>query len=229
MPGHSHGFHELIIPTAGRMQVKIADTTLEAGVGDVLFYPAGHVHEEAASRQTPVATLFLSFTSNCGLQHLPWQVHDLQGRILEMARWLFDERDLAPQPGVQDQRHAILLVILRRYQFCAIYNPREDQLVRGIRALIRRNIDKPIDLPLLADFAQLSPFHFIRRYQQLTGRTPMADVRQIRLENARELILTTDLSLKHISRRCGLGSEYSFSRCFRRQFGYPPSQLRHHG
>jgi transcriptional regulator GlxA family with amidase domain len=60
----------------------------------------------------------------------------------------------------------------------------------------------------------------------LTGLTPMEDLRQLRLEAARDLLLTTDLPLKAIAPRTGLGDEYHLSRLFRRAFGIAPGALR---
>jgi AraC-like DNA-binding protein len=54
----------------------------------------------------------------------------------------------------------------------------------------------------------------------------MADVRAIRAQYARELILGTHLPLKEIAPRAGLGNEYSMSRLFRRVFQMPPGQYR---
>ena len=54
----------------------------------------------------------------------------------------------------------------------------------------------------------------------------MQDVRELRLELARNLILTTNEPLKVIAPQAGLGDEYHMSRAFRRYLGMPPGQLR---
>ena len=57
---------------------------------------------------------------------------------------------------------------------------------------------------------------------------PMEDVRIIRANYARELILGTSLPLKEIAPRAGLGNEYAMSRIFRRYFNMPPGAWRRH-
>jgi transcriptional regulator GlxA family with amidase domain len=54
----------------------------------------------------------------------------------------------------------------------------------------------------------------------------MEDVRMIRLEAARNLLLTTNLPLKAIAPRVGLGSEYHLSRLLRRHFDLGARELR---
>ena len=48
LPGHAHGFHEMIVVLSGRMEVSIAGRTHRGGPGDVLWYPAGVEHREWA-------------------------------------------------------------------------------------------------------------------------------------------------------------------------------------
>ncbi len=75
----------------------------------------------------------------------------------------------------------------------------------------------------------MSKFAFIRRYRRATGRTPMQDLRRIRLNQARTLILATGLPLKAIAAEVGLGDAFQMSRLFRRHFQTAPSHLRRSG
>ena len=54
----------------------------------------------------------------------------------------------------------------------------------------------------------------------------MEDVRTLRVEYARELILTTNLPLKAIAPMAGMSSEYALSKVFRRVLGTTPGALR---
>ena len=223
MAPHSHRFHELIILLTGKLQVKIRNQTFHAGAGDLLWYPAGVLHEELSDRQEPCATLFLSWEWN----HAPasWPLHqvDAQGRITELARWLLVDRS-SHYPERQELRDSLLRVILAEYRRLATH--KEDKLVVRLRAHIRQHLATPISLDQLAAVAGLSKFHLIRRYRKLTGRTPLEDVRHLRLQTARDLLLTTNLPLKEIAPRAGLGDVYQLCRLFRRYFHTTPGALR---
>lgn len=62
---------------------------------------------------------------------------------------------------------------------------------------------EPLDLAVLAERVALSPYHFHRVYKAVTGETPAATVRRLRLENiARQLFSAanadiTTLALEH--------------------------------
>lgn len=226
MAPHRHEFFELIVPLAGQMSVHLGGRDILAKPGMALLYPRGMVHEERADPEHPISTRFLSFEWDREPQTAPLHAHDHEGRIREAVEWLYRDRDLAETPAVRRQRQATLELVLAVYMVCATRNPQEDELVRNIRRHVREHLAELILLEQLAEIAGLSRFHFVRTYHKLTGRTPMADVRTMRLEHARELLLTTALPLKQIAPLSGMGSEYALSRAFSRHFDYPPSRLR---
>jgi AraC family transcriptional regulator len=107
---------------------------------------------------------------------------------------------------------------------------REDQpMVTRVRRHIREHLGDVLTLDDLARVHGVSKFHFLRQYRAATGRTPMQDVRVMRAEYARELIMSTRLPLKEVAARAGLGDGYSLSRTFRRVFRTPPGQYRRKG
>ena len=64
------------------------------------------------------------------------------------------------------------------------YNKRLLPVIRHLEQHYR----EPLDLTALAERAALSPYHFHRIYKAVTGETPAATVRRLRLENiARQL------------------------------------------
>lgn len=229
MPPHQHTYFELIVPIAGRMSVRLAGREISAGAGTVLLYPRGVAHEERTDRQHPVATRFLSFQWDRSNEALPLEAEDHEGRIREAVEWLYRDRDLVTTPAVTRQREATLEMILSVYLVCAARRPEEDDLVRRVRRHVREHLAEGLLLEDLAEVGGMSRFHFLRVYERLTGRSPMADVRRMRLEHARELLLTTSLPLKQIAPLCGLGSEYALSRAFSQHFNHPPSNLRRRG
>ena len=93
MPPHGHPFSELIVLIRGRMRVESLGMTLNATMGDVLLYPARVSHAEWSDATALVETIFFSFTV-AGLSKRDLiKTHDHDGRILQMSRWLYEERN----------------------------------------------------------------------------------------------------------------------------------------
>ncbi|MCX6993808.1 MAG: AraC family transcriptional regulator [Kiritimatiellaeota bacterium] len=225
LPSHGHPFCELIVPIRGRMRVESPGTKLNATIGDVLLYPPRVIHAEWSDAAAPVAVYFFSFQAASVPKRDLIKTQDHAGRILHMSRWLYEERH-ASDPYVQEERQFLFQAIVAEY--FRNLNHREAPMVIQTRKYIHDHMAESLTLSGLARQAGMSKYHFLRSYNALTGRTPMEDVRIIRANAARALILSTALPLKDIAPQTGLGNEYAMSRIFRHYFNMPPGAWRRH-
>lgn len=222
-PAKAHEFHELVIVTRGSLLVEAGDGRVRAGTGDMLFYHAGLVHEEFADGPEGVEMLFLGFAWDPVPPDLPLVVPDAAGRARLLLEWLLEERSAAAPEETSPSGSFFRSVLAVFLDAC---RPGEDRLVSEVRRYVGAHMDETLSLDDLARAVNLSKYYFLRRYKRLTGRTPMDDVRRMRVEYARRLILTTDLPLKAVAPIVGLGDEYAFSKLFRKILGVTPGSLR---
>jgi transcriptional regulator GlxA family with amidase domain len=154
-----------------------------------------------------------------------WPLHlkDQQGRLRLLAGWMYAERD-AYAAAANDAANAFVAAFLAEYARLAAHE--ENALVDTVRQYVRENLAAALTLDALAARVGLSKYHFLRRYKAITGRTPMADVRAMRANHARDLVLTTSLPLKRIAVMAGLSDGITLSRVCRRYLGFAPGQLR---
>ena len=95
---------------------------------------------------------------------------------------------------------------------------------------IEAHLDETLDLHALAGIAQLSPFHFHRLFQALTGETLADRVRRRRLEVAAgRLLMRPDSTALEIALDVGFNSAEAFTRAFRGHFGVTPTSWRRGG
>jgi AraC-like DNA-binding protein len=83
--------------------------------------------------------------------------------------------------------------------------------------------------PTIEDLARevrISPFHFIRQFEAVFGVTPHQYRIQVRLDRAKELLASGQLSVTDICMEVGFSSLGSFSTLFTRRFGETPSAYR---
>jgi AraC-like DNA-binding protein len=224
MKSHRHpDFHELIVVADGVLHVDIDGGSHCAEPGDVLFYRQGHPHAETTRREAPVGSFFLSFAWDAAPEGIPLRVMDEHGRIRELVHWMAQEQTQA-HPGNDLVLRAFLAAALA--EWLRLAQNRDNPLTSAIRAFVVRHISEPITLERLASVAGMSKYHFLRRYRQVAGVTPMADVRRLRAEHAHGLILSTDLPLKSVAVQSGLDSHVHLARVFRQRFGMAPSRVR---
>ncbi|CAH9050511.1 HTH-type transcriptional activator RhaS [Pseudoalteromonas sp. CIP111854] len=101
--------------------------------------------------------------------------------------------------------------------------------VRAIEApveYIRAHYHRHISIEELAQLAHLSVSALERRFKKHLAKTPNQFINEIRLENARKLLVETRLPVSQVAYQCGFSEPSYFSKQFRRLFGEIPSQLR---
>lgn len=223
MAAHEHAFHEMIVVARGAQTADIAGRRLAARPGDVLFYPRGVPHGEESEPGDPLDTLFLGFQWPSCPSPMPNCVKDAGGRMLLLAGWLYEER-CHPSPDTQEVRDALLRLMLM--EFLRLQRRDVGGLVGEIRGFVMERLAEPIDLAALSGRAGMSRWHFVRTYRAQSGFTPMEDVRRMRVERARDLILSTSLPLKEIAAEVGLGDVFHLGRLFRQRLGTTPAGLR---
>ena len=89
--------------------------------------------------------------------------------------------------------------------------------------------DSDLTLQRLAQEAGLSPYHFLRIFERVTGVTPHQYVRRTRLRRAATQLLGEPANILDIVLNCGFGDLSNFNRAFRSEFGVSPRQFRRQG
>jgi transcriptional regulator GlxA family with amidase domain len=95
-----------------------------------------------------------------------------------------------------------------------------------VAQLMEENIEKPLSLDQIASATGLSRRQIERLFKRHLNCVPKRYYLQMRLRRARELLLQTSMPIIDITTACGFQSPPHFSRCYRAQFGCPPSAER---
>jgi AraC family transcriptional regulator len=91
---------------------------------------------------------------------------------------------------------------------------------------IARHPDEPWTLTRLARDARLSPYHFLRTFQGVTGVTPHQFILRTRLREAASRVVEGEINVLDIALDCGFGDVSNFNRAFRAEFGVSPRAYR---
>src|SRR5215207_8897941 len=98
--------------------------------------------------------------------------------------------------------------------------------LRRARDLIDRDYAEPLDLDAMAGAAGYSRFHFARAFTAAYGETPRSYLTRRRIERAKTLLRTVNLSVTEICLLVGFESLGSFSSRFRSLVGESPTAYR---
>lgn len=112
-----------------------------------------------------------------------------------------------------------------------VRDPLPSVVARVTRAarMIEEKHDSELTIRRLACEAGLSPYHFLRSFQQLMRLTPHQYLLRLRLREAAKRLATERAKVLDIALDCGFGDVSNFNRAFRREFGMSPQGFRRRG
>lgn len=99
-------------------------------------------------------------------------------------------------------------------------------LAENVRVYLQENYDKPVDFSALADSLAVSAPYLSKLFHEQTGSSPSKYLTDIRMRQARKLLMDTNLTVKEIAVRVGFPDPFHFSRSFRNAVGISPVQFR---
>lgn len=109
----------------------------------------------------------------------------------------------------------------RHLRQMALDNSRTRRVSKAIAAL-QEHYAEPLPLDELASTVNMSPSGFHHYFKAVTGMTPLQYQKQLRLQEARRLMLSDDVDAATAGFTVGYESPSQFSREYRRLFGEPP-------
>ncbi len=101
-----------------------------------------------------------------------------------------------------------------------------EQVIQKIRIHMHENVEQEIDLASIAGDHQIGYSYFRKMFKRYTGVSPHQYQLELKILRAKELLISTDKSIKEIGYHLGFNSIYYFSRFFKDRTGVSPSDIR---
>jgi AraC-like DNA-binding protein len=106
-------------------------------------------------------------------------------------------------------------------QIMIMANGHDQRIIQAIHTL-RDKLSETIHVANLAHAANMSPTTFHRQFKSVTGMTPLQYQKQLRLHEARRLMIFSNATVESAALDVGYVSVSQFSREYRRMFGTSP-------
>jgi len=98
--------------------------------------------------------------------------------------------------------------------------------LRRVVDFMTENLARDLDVDALVSRCGLSRAQFFRAFRQSTGQTPHRYLVGLRLDQARDLLESSNMPVADVARAVGMGSNAGFARLFRQRFGDQPARYR---
>ncbi len=235
---HSHGHTEIFCITQGEGFFSLAGNRILVKKGDFLIVNANVPHTEFSSSEGAMGYIVLGIKNaelyiseqNEGFFHIRNSRLSLKGTgIFREILSEFEGKEALSEELCQGFLRVAILYILQNAENRVLI--KEPSAVGSKEcAEVKRYIDShfkdAITLEKLSKIAHINKFYLVHSFKKAYGMTPINYLQLCRINEARHLLLETDMPVSQIAQAVGFSGASSFTQCFKKMVNLTPSQLR---
>lgn len=120
----------------------------------------------------------------------------------------------------------MLSIISKHIIHTGILRRRDQKIIDEIDLYIRQHLSEPISARNLAEHVHMNAAYLTDMMKHQTGSGCLEYIHRIKLSAAKELLITSDISIGEISLKLGFTDQNYFTRLFKRYYGSTPTQYR---
>lgn len=215
---HSHDFYELVYYVNANGKTIINNNTYNFKNGNFCIIPPGVSHDEIHYVDSDL--FCLKFYSPIAFP--PTFCSDIDLKTLNTLKKLFLET-IEQKFGYED------MITARLTELCVNISRRENSGVSPksfefVINYIQENYNDKIVLRDCAERLSYNYDYFQHKFKRITGYSPQQFLINCRLNAAKELLKSNDISCTDIALKCGFSTASQFSTIFKEKYGITPKQ-----
>jgi len=246
---HDHEAYEIYYLMSGERYYFIKDRTYHLHRGDLVLIPTHVLHKTSSARKDGHERILVNFRWEALGGLLPEYEERIPALFAEFPHIRLSVKEQAAIRRILDGMHneieadepgagryarlllaELILVLLRltegRHAEVAEFPNSLHRKVSEVAQYIGAHYGEPITLNGLSDRFRISPFYLSRIFHQVTGLPVVSYINYVRVEEARLLLASTDLSVTEVAFRTGYQSVTHFGRVFKAAVGLTPQKFR---
>ncbi len=212
---HSHEYPQILVPLQKTMMIWVGTSEYEVTPQELCFVPAGMAHK--CNYMGKLLAINLSDdvidSQNNILLSYPLIV-PMQGQINQLVELI--QSEIKMNPDSQSVRYLYSYLFSKLLENCAAPSIR----------YINEYYYQPITVDQLARIENYNVTYYNDWFKQKTGLSPSFYLRCIRINRAKELLVSTSFSVLDIAVMVGYSSNATFTRAFHNVTGMTPKEYR---
>ena len=221
----------LQIVTSGQGFHTIHGQTHVLKAGQCILYEPGDAHHIIHYGSDNAVVIWIHFSGYGAAQlvqdldlngiHSLNTTSGLKKLLLRLAR---ERRSLLPNNDYLCESYLIefLVTLSRSFKENAFLSHYSDKIAPALNHILSEYASQELSTNDYAQMCYLSASRFSHIFKDVTGTTPRKFVEQRRVEVAKDLLLSTELSISEVSLSVGYQDPYYFSRVFKKNVGISP-------
>lgn len=215
----------------GRLGLDRAGQWFELGPGEA-FLMNQHERSRAAIAYPPDLIYYWLLVQSepaeledCTELHFPRPVAR-PGRVENLFQLLLEDQEAVSLESATSRpiTHSLLAEMNRFIP--EEHDSAEHRHIENATSFIRSHFREPISTREVSDHLRLNPDYLGRIFRKISGKTIVQQIQEMRLKEARLLLLGSDEAIGAIAANCGFSSDDYFRRMFSKIEGISPGQFR---
>lgn len=230
---HFHSSIELLYMLEGSMTVILDGTEMQVQQGECLLCSSYLIHsyQGNGTRKCIVAIIPLTAVpmiakmlgSHVFLQPV---LKDKEGRIRVLLEMMVQAVRRDNQAMIKGLSYTLIGLAMEMSPLQPSRYNAQDELIRDIMKYIHEHIDQPLAVKDVAAAFGYSESRFSHLFQERLKRTLHDYIRQLRCQQAAQLLRETEMTVPEIALSKGFDSLQTFYRSFKRCYGVTPAAYR---
>lgn len=216
----------------------IDNQTQAVNEGDLIVLPKGISHRYWANKTDPWTMYWVHFSGAHALDYVHQVMPSQHAFVVSVglhSKLISDFESLlsVQRTGYQFSHFLYASNLLAQLLTYIALQARKTSAQSGnhinlekIHALMEQHLTDQLDLNTLARSANLSKYHFSKKYKELTGQSPIQHFLHMKMERACYLLDISQQSIASISESLGYEDPQYFSRLFKKVIGLSPREYR---
>lgn len=216
-------FYELTIVLHGQLRYEINDEPIVLNTKDALFLKPNTFRKREKATQ-PVDYVSIHFLTDEPLDFpvkIPNAARSFVPALLMCADKLWEELLPDAKPAT-----AGIVQSLLSYIQANLSQTGENPMILQLKRYMRANLNKRLTVADCAAHLHFSPSYCNAMFKKATGYPILTYFTQLRIEEAKTLLLSDEYTLQEISETLGFEDYNYFSRTFKKHVGLPPGEYK---
>lgn len=241
---HMHPFTEIFYVIKGDGVFKVENTQIKVTEDDLVIVNSNVRHTESSFGKSPLEYIVLGFegmslianresgTENeiaLGYSKYNFKAHKTQVLFfMELIHKELDAKKDYHDIIAHNLLQVLIMNIIRNTGSKEIMTTSEEcnKEVSYVKKYIDINFSEDLNLDYLAALVFINKYSLIREFKKYIGTSPIEYLIQKRLTISKDLLETTDHSMKQISQIVGFSSQSYFNQAFKKRFEITPGLYR---
>ena len=205
--------------------------TMETEAGECIYLPKGSTYAVRSCPESPTETACyaVNFKVLDDEIYEPMKLKIKNPAALAIYRDIIKHRlshsSTAHEEALSDLYKLISII---KKEYFAPYSPSIEKSIiePAVNYIHSHAFGEEISAERLAYVCDISQSYMRKLFDRVYGISPIEYLRSVRLEYAKELLLSGEYSVTEVSIRAGFNDTAYFSREFKKYFSYPPSKCK---